>query len=81
MMIDVSPTATTIIARHVPPALRHKIAPEADLRADLGLHDIDLWDIAIGIEEARGGMFDGEPEAAWQTVGDVIAAEKELNNA
>lgn len=66
-------TPQAALTKRVHPALRHLIAPEASLAADLGLCTVDLVSIACDLEEAHGFMFAGEPETRWQTVADVVA--------
>lgn len=66
-------TPKTALTKRVHPALRHLIATEASLAADLGLCTVDLQGIACDLEEAHGFMFPGEPETRWQTVADVVA--------
>ena len=71
----------SIITRRVHPSLRDKVTPDASLK-DLDLHLIDLVGITCDIEEHYGVQFPGDPEAAWETVADILeAAEKVCGDA
>lgn len=59
------------ITARVHPSKRHLVTEDAAL-TDLGLCQLDLLSVACDIEEAHGFMFPGDPEARWQTVGDVM---------
>lgn len=46
--------------------------PEDDLRDDLGMDDLDIVSIAIGIEEALHIDLPDSVVTRWRTVGDIV---------
>ena len=65
------------ITPHVHPSRRHLIEPDAQL-TDLGLDQIDLWDIRDTIERANNVEIADVDFAKWRSVADVAKVAREL---
>ena len=60
-----------LIAPYVRVHLRSKIAPDADLVADLQVCEVDRLSIAHAVEEHFGFIMPDAEFLAWQTVADI----------
>lgn len=68
---------TDHITPHVHPSRRHLIEPDTQL-SDLGLDQIDLWDIRDTIERANNIEIADVDFAKWRSVADVAKVAREL---
>lgn len=68
---DALAIAVSAITATVHPDLRWKIGPQASLKHDLGLDQIDRLTIACAIDEALGIEIPDADVHRWETVSDV----------
>lgn len=75
---DLDAFVLRMVAKRLALPIHHaRLSPEAQLEADLGLHQVDLISIACDIEEELGFMFPGDPELHWHQVADIVTATAE----
>lgn len=81
-MADIHPDVLATAIRHIsettPVPLRWKVGPQASLKDDLCLDNLDRLTIACAIDEDLSVEIDEAAIAAWETVADIVATADRL---